>query len=235
VLAGVAASAVPCRAQQRTATLAGRILDRQNREPVHAAVVTLLGTNRRTATDSAGVFQFPALTAGTYRVRAIAIGYDSALWRWVLPAGDSVVDTLLMTPHAVVLDRVEVEATELTDWRSLAAVYRRRERGTGHFIMTEEIDSRNATDLKELLQSVPGLITMCAQSNCRTYVTRSGGRCQPEFFLDGFPASFAAGPDFPSRFAEAVEIYLDASEAPVELQRPGLRCGIIAIWTRRRR
>ncbi len=63
-------------------------------------------------------------------------------------------------------------------------------------------------------------------------MSRSSRRCRPEFYLDGFPASLATGPNFPALGVKGVEIYLSPVETPPEFQRPNLRCGVIVIWTR---
>jgi hypothetical protein len=65
-------------------------------------------------------------------------------------------------------------------------------------------------------------------------MTRAPRGCRPEFFLDGFPASFSTGPNFPMRGVLGVEIYRTASETPVEFHRPNLMCGVIAVWSRPR-
>ncbi len=220
-------------AQSDTATLAARILDSETRAPVAGANVDLLDLGRRSRSDDSGRFVFVWIPRGSYRVRAQAIGYVAATWQIHAVPGKRGEDTLWMTPHPVVLDTVSVKGAQDTDWRSPAALERRREHGGGYFLMRQEIDSRQANTLGELLQAVPGIATTCRMGECRTYITRSAQGCQPSWYVDGFPASFAGGPEFPSRFIEAVEVYLNSSDAPMEMQRPGQRCGVIAIWTRR--
>ncbi|HVO34829.1 MAG TPA: carboxypeptidase regulatory-like domain-containing protein [Gemmatimonadales bacterium] len=221
-------------AQPDTATLAGRILDSDTRGPVVGASLDLLDLGRRGRTDDSGRFSFSSIPRGSYRVRALAIGYAATTWQLHAAPGPHGADTLWMTPRPVVLDTVHVKGAQDNDWRSPAALERRREHGGGYFLMREEIDARQANTLGELLQAIPGTATMCRMGECRTYITRSTAQgCQPLWYVDGFPATFAGGPEFPSRFIEAVEVYLNPGDAPMEMQQPGQRCGIIAIWTRR--
>jgi len=221
-------------AQRNTTTLAGRIVDRETRAPIVGAWLAIEGLNRGQRTDDSGRFAFPGLPSGPHRLRAVAIGYNLAKWLLRVEPGGLTHETLEMTPRPVVLDSLQVQTTEDTDWRSPDALARRRSRSVGHFLMREDIDSRQAVTMGDLLQAVPGIVTMCQTGECRTVITRSGRGCTPEWYVDGFPASFAGGPEFPSRFTEAVEVYLNAGDAPLEMQRPGQRCGVIAIWTRRR-
>ncbi len=220
-------------AQSDTATLAARILDSETRAPVVGANVDLLELGRRKRTDDSGRFVFSWIPRGSYRVRALAIGYTAATWQIHAVPGRRGEDTLWMTPHPVVLDTVSVRGARDNDWRSPAALERRRERGGGYFLMREDIDARRAVTLGDLLQAVPSISTSCRLGECRTVMTSNGAGCTPNWYIDGFPASFAGGPEIPSRFIEAVEVYSDPYNAPVELQRSGLRCGIIAVWTRR--
>jgi hypothetical protein len=227
------ASAGSAMAQGDTATLAGRILDSETRAPIAAAFMAIMQTNLRGRSDDSGRYAFSGLKPGTYRLRALAIGYAATTWQLRAETSAPSEDTLLMTPNPVVMDTVQVRARQDNDWRSPAALEHRRASGNGYFLMRADIDARQAVTLGDLLQAVPGIVTMCRLGECRTVITHTGRGCTPEWYVDGFPAGLAGGPEFPSRFAEAVEVYLNTSDAPMQLQRPGQRCGVIAIWTRR--
>jgi hypothetical protein len=56
--------------------------------------------------------------------------------------------------------------------------------------------------------------------------------CQPDIFLDGFPANLSTPPNAPAGDIVAVEVYRSLSETPAEFLRPDNRCGAIVIWTR---
>jgi len=221
-------------AQSDTARVAGHILDGETGAPIAGASLALVDLGRGARTDDSGGFAFEALRPGTYRLRAIAIGYTATVWLVRAEGRSERRDTLLMMPHPVVLDTVHVRGAPDNDWRSPDALERRRQKGDGHFLMREDIDAREAVTLGDLLQAIPGVVTQCRMGECRTVMTHTGAGCQPNWYVDGFPATFAGGPEFPSRFIEAVEVYANPSDAPIEMQRPGLRCGVIAIWTRRK-
>jgi hypothetical protein len=227
------ASAGPAMAQGDTVTLAGHIVDKETRAPIAGAYMVIMETSHRGRSDDSGRYAFSGLTPGTYRLRALAIGYAATTWELRADASPRREYTLLMTPNPVVLDTVRVRAAQDNDWRSPAALEHRRASGNGHFLMREDIDSRQAVTVADLLQAIPGIVTMCRLGECRTVITQTGRGCVPEWYVDGFPAGLAGGPEFPSRFAEAIEVYLNTSDAPMEMQRTGQRCGVIAIWTRR--
>jgi hypothetical protein len=210
------------------------MLDSETRAPIAGAYIAILETSLRGRSDDSGRYAFFGLKPGTYRLRALAIGYAATTWQLRAEARPRGEDTLLMTPNPVVMDTVHVRARQDNDWRSPGALEHRRASGNGHFLMRQDIDSRQAVTVGDLLQAIPGIITMCRLGECRTVITQTGRGCTPEWYVDGFPAGLAGGPEFPSRFAEAIEVYLNTSDAPMQMQRPGQRCGVIAVWTGRR-
>jgi len=126
-----------------------------------------------------------------------------------------------------------VPGTQNTDWRSAEGFERRREKGEGYFITEKQIDEQHALTLVELLRQVPGVYAFCGGSKgCAVLMLRSTPPCSPEYFLDGFPASLAVGPDFPIQGIRGIEVYDDPFSAPIEFQKNDLRCGVVAIWTK---
>src|SRR6266853_1959348 len=107
----------------------------------------------------------------------------------------------------------------------------RRRRGTGFFVTREQILQRNAPTVAELLRTVPSVMSICNLRGCQMRLPSTKGPCSPEFFLDGYPATFSTGPNFPLSQIRGVEVYRDQFSVPAEFQRPNLTCGVIAIWT----
>jgi hypothetical protein len=172
------------------------------------------------------------LPAGEVNIEARAIGYRMGRWQLTLPVGVTVERVFEMEPQTVGLDTVRVEATPNTNWRSEAAFDYRRRRGTGYFITREDIDNRQAAIVNDLLTIVPGVYASCGGGQCRAVMMTSGKTCVPEWYLDGYPATNAVGPDFPARNIRGVEVYRSIFEVPAEFQRPNLRCGIIVVWSK---
>lgn len=223
--------AVPVPAQQ-AATVGGSLLDRASRTPVEGARISVLGTSLGSSTDPSGRFAVGGVPAGVRILQIRAIGYAVGTWVVVLSEGQSLHQTFELERRAIVLDSITVAAAGgATGWRSEAGFEERRLRGDGFFITREQIQQRYATKLADLLRTVPGLMTTCNSRSCVVRMLRNTRPCAPEYFLDGFPASFATGPDFPLSQIRGVEVYRNQFETPGEFQRPNLACGVIAIWT----
>ena len=218
-------------AQARPGAIVGVVVNAQTREPVEGALVSLRFTARSARTDSSGRFDLPGLTAGPGLVQVRAIGYRVGSWAVRLSEGDTVNATLSLEPVPLELSDITVKAARDNDWRSADAFDRRRAQGGGYFVTEEQLKEQRPVTLVEVLRTVPGVSTQCDYHNCRVWMTRAARGCSPEYFLDGFPATFATGPSFPIEHIRGIEIYNDVFSAPIQLQRPNMQCGVIAIWT----
>jgi hypothetical protein len=219
---------------QSSATVGGVLVHREQRTPVEGARIAVLGTGQTASTDAEGRFVLSGIPSGVRVLQARAIGYAVTSWLLELRDGQSFRDTFDLEPSVVTMDTVLVRA-EQTNWRSEDAFERRRRRGVGFFITREDILRQRPNSVADLMRGVPGLVTSCrGNNNCVIQmVERSTRPCQPEFFLDGAPATNSTGPNFPltTSSTRGVEVYRNQFEAPVEFQKMGMRCGVIAIWT----
>lgn len=62
-------------AQATTPSLIGDVVSRETGGPLAHAMITLVGNERQTFTSDGGVFAFTSLAPGTYRIRAVHIGF----------------------------------------------------------------------------------------------------------------------------------------------------------------
>jgi hypothetical protein len=232
LLAALAPAPARAQAQRRAGALSGRLVNQLTREPVSGARIQLVGSAVAMFTDSAGRFGMDRMPSGDVSIEARAIGYRMGRWQLTLPVGVTVERVFELEPMTVGLDTVNVEATPSNNWRSETGFDFRRRRGIGYFITRADIDNRQSAILNDLLIIVPGLYSSCGGGVCRVQMMASGRNCSPEWFLDGHPATNAAGPDFPTQTIRGVEVYRSLFEVPPEFQRSNLRCGVIAIWTR---
>ena len=219
---------------RRGGDLICRIVNKATREPIAGVHVQLVGTRVAAFTDSAGTIAMRGLPSGTpISFQARAVGFRMASFEITLPTGTQVERVLELDPQAVSLDTVIVAAAPSTNWRSVDAFESRRTRGIGYFITKEMIDERQANIIRDLLVVVPGVFTTCRGpgGTCQVQMMASGKNCSPEWFLDGFPATQAVGPDFPIQRIRGVEVYRSIFEVPPEFQRSTLRCGVIAVWS----
>ncbi len=220
-------------AAQAPARVGGVVLDGENRRPVAGVRVAVLGMSESATTDSAGRFELVRVTAGVRVLQARAIGYLVGSWLVDVSEGQTFRGTFELEPSAVAVEGVTVTADAATNWRSEAAFERRRADGNGVFIGREDIRRRRPATIADLMRGVPGLITTCTSRGCTILMGRSTRQCRPEYFLDGHPATFATGANFPINVTgiRGVEVYRSEFEVPSEFQKINLRCGIIAIWS----
>lgn len=218
---------------QVTTSISGVLVSRENRLPVEGVRVAVLGTPLAVATDSAGRFELIGIPAGVRVLQARAIGYIVASWLLELSEGQSFRDTFDLEPRVVTVAAVTVTA-DPRDWRSEAAFERRMAHGTGVFLTRADIQQRRPANLADLMRGVPGVLTHCSNPRtCTVRMIRSTRQCSPEYFLDGYPATFATGASFPINIASirGIEVYRNQFEVPPEFQKINLTCGVIAIWT----
>jgi hypothetical protein len=232
-LAALLAWSTRSAAQQAPASVDGTLLDRTSRTPVDGARIAILGFSLTAASDSAGRFVLVGLPPGVRVLQVRALGYATGSWLLQLAEGQQLVGEFELERREVPVAGVTIVGAAERGWRTEAGFEQRRHEGRGFFITREDIRGRRANTLTDLLRVVPGVMTTCRSGTCVVYMGRSTSQCRPEYFLDGYPATLSTGPNFPINVVgiRGVEVYRDPSEAPSEFQRPGIRCGIIAIWT----
>ena len=132
----------------------------------------------------------------------------------------------------------------------------RRASGLGLQFDRQALDKSSATTVGEFLQSVPGLSVKDPSSTSSMQLSRNaatstgGGRilptaaCHIGWFLDGHrmdlpgsgarvdPATDGLG-SLQLDAVSALEVFRGVSELPAEFSAPDLRCGAVAIWTKR--
>jgi len=225
----VLAFTIPAAAQ--TASVGGALVNQESRTPIEGARVSIVGTSLGASSDAQGRFRMTGVPAGVRVMQVHAIGFAVGSWVVQLDEGQNFRQVFELAPRALEVEGVTVAGREDDTWRSERGFEDRRRRGVGFFVTREQILQRNAPTISELLRTVPSVMNICNLRGCRMRLPSSTGPCSPEFFLDGYPATFSTGPNFPLSQIRGVEIYRDQFTVPSEFQRPGLRCGVIAIWT----
>jgi hypothetical protein len=211
--------------------IGGILLDRTTRIPIEGARVNVLGTTLRTSSDSAGRFDVAGVPPGVRVIQARAVGYAIGSWMVELGEGQRLNQVFELDGRTLTVDSVTVVAEGDQSWRSEAGFEHRRRTASGFFLTREEIRQRRAETISDLIRVVPGVVTSCRGRNCVVLMPQATRPCSPEYFLDGYPATFATGPTYPANQIRGVEIYRSRFDVPAEFQRPNLTCGVIAIWT----
>lgn len=218
--------------QVMTGAVAGRLVDRATHTPVAGAEVLVLGQRRPVMSDSNGAFRYRGLRPGEHLLQVRRIGYIKAEWPVRVDEGEIVELLLELEPIAFVLPPAVIEGNpeDLPTW--FRDFEDRRTRKRGQFVTRAEIERQNpSSTLGDLLRALNGLRMSCTRTGCAIRMTRWPG-CQPFYYQDGLPVFATTAEQFLAMDIHGVEVY-GLSDVPVEFQRPGLRCGVIAIWTRR--
>jgi hypothetical protein len=220
----------------------GRLLDVDTGAPIAQGSIQLLradGSAVQTAlSDSAGRFRVQMASAGTYRLRAERLGYQTATSPPLsLQQGDTLGVDFQLSARAVVLEPLVVRTESRAEASRYAAIgmtdfYRRMMRFTrasgGTFLPRDTIARyENGASTSRMLSRVPGINLVGSSS----IAMRNG--CTPRYYLNGAPYTVMGGTLdtlFAPETLEAVEVYVGTA-VPGEFF--GGNCGVIVLWTRR--
>lgn len=215
-------------AAQGRGGIAGRLVDRTSRQPLAGASVSVMGTPRTMRSNADGRFSVE-LAPGVYVLQARALGYAAGSWVVQLADQETLSVVIELEPAPVTLAGVTVEG-QRPEQRGLAGFEQRRQRGRGVYVSEQDIQRANATSLSDLLRNMPGVRLVCRFRTCRVNMSR--GECQPDFFVDGYPANNSTSLEMPLVGVIAVEVYRTVTETPAEFLRGNNTCGTIVLWTR---
>ncbi len=239
-------------------TIRGQVIDARSGVGVPGALVQLLDSSERirsqATADEEGRFVLVRVNPGSFRLRVRHSSFiETVTPRWWVEAGEVLTVSIRVDPEVIPLAPLEVTARARSHSPVLSGFYDRLDRGvTGTFITRDEIVERNPTRVTELLELLPGVTLDHAQGgNARTVVmarslpgfaTPPGARgdhsCPVQIYVDGILAT-RGGAASPDELAtpldlEGVEVYRGLGGVPAEFLTPEARCGVIALWTRRR-
>ncbi len=217
---------------QSSGSIGGTTIDAQTGLPIIGASITIPTLSRAVISDEGGRFLHATLEAGSYVVQVHAVGYIPSARSFDLSAGQIVTHVFELTTVPPVLPEVVVSARNGSVGRRFEDFDRRRASRRGQFLTRAEIESRNAVNLSDLLQTMRGIRTECVGGfTCEVETVRSAHGCSPAFFVDG-RLSTTFGPSTPVGDIQGIEVYLGPSETPAEYLGPSSGCGVIGIWTK---
>jgi len=234
----------------------GRLVHDATSQPIASTTVQLLRGERGEQAAATGVtneqgrFVIRAPRSGTYRLRSLRIGYQTATTApFELLVGDVPLDVeirlsavaVLLAPLAIVSERTAF----VTDPRLKSVGYYDRKgwwgregSGFGVFLEREEIMRTNPSLVSDVLRTVRGVRVEGGRGRRQVITLRGHGsfggtRCVPLVFIDGAPMATGADVDdiLVASSLAAVEVYPGLTK-PAEfimLRRQG--CGVIALWT----
>jgi TonB-linked SusC/RagA family outer membrane protein len=144
-------------AQSNAGRIAGRVTDRESGQPIDAAQIVVDGTTIGAISNASGNVTIPRIAPGTYQLRVVRLGYQSALLTVKVSAGATTTADFALVRTAYQLDNVVTTATG-----------RHLTRGLGHAISTidasELVADRPITNFQDLLNGRSAGVSMMASN-----------------------------------------------------------------------
>ncbi|MGE0443202.1 MAG: carboxypeptidase regulatory-like domain-containing protein [Gemmatimonadales bacterium] len=222
------------------AVLQGRVVGGDRRPMAGADVWVIMSGGAESSvarTDSAGRFSLSGLKPGTGTVAVRRIGSSPSTRTVALASGSTTNVQLTLADQALTLPEISVEAKKI----GRAAQFgfnERRQMGSGKFLDEDAIARLPAADAAALLRQLPNVRvrdefgTVVLQNNSLRGSV-SGGSCSMELMVDGI----VTPPDVllatPKEQIEAVEVYNNGEDVPLEFRRSTTGCGAVLVWTKR--
>ncbi len=160
-----------------TGSMAGAVRDGSTQQPLVGANVVILGTDLGAATDEQGNFIITDLEPGSYHVKAMMIGYESAIKLnvHVMPERQTIITFQLS------LSAVELEAVQVTRsfFKKEPDVFT-----SSRTVDLEEIrsDPGGVYDIQKMMQSLPAVVSGADQEN--EIIVRGGAPGENLFVMD---------------------------------------------------
>lgn len=162
----------------RRGHLTGRVVDAKTGEPLPNSHVLLAAANTGIATDPAGHFRLPDLSAGAYRVVATRVGYETATETVRVSPGDSTYHQITLSPQPVAAQPVVVTQTQ----RSLP------EDGLGASTLSaDKLQEPGALGAADALSRASTLLGVHAQRPLADLHLQGGASGEHQVRLDGVP------------------------------------------------
>jgi hypothetical protein len=210
--------------------------------------------------DSTGVFSLQ-VGDGVYQIAAVRPGWKSVLSAPMsLQNGERLTVRVPIAQNGDPEHRIgvteHVRPNGAAQGRSAdlpSEVQSRRQLGMGLHYDREELTKNGQNTLGEFLRTVPGLNVSDPNSMSTAQMSRDAGLggmsmrggvlapCHIGWFVDGHRMDLPGRNDpltdglgsMRLETIEAVEVFRGLSEMPAQFADPDLRCGAIAVWTRR--
>ena len=164
---------------QQTYAVKGRVVDRESREPLSFASVSVWNSTQGVMTDSLGNYVIENLVPGMYRLQFSIVGYRTCVTpEFRVSSHDYRIDAEL-EENQVDLKEIEVVASPFR--RSLESPISSR------VIGLQEIEKSPGAnrDISKVVNSFPGVASAVGNGYRNDLLVRGGGPSENRFYLDG--------------------------------------------------
>lgn len=166
-------------AKAQTGIIRGFVYDAQNGDPIISSVVSLNKNRQGAYSDERGFFSINSVAAGTYKVSAVYIGFDTSEITITIKEGEIVTQNFYLNPSSKELGIVKVSAEKV---RKSKEVY--ISQTTIKPVQLTRIPSVGGEpDLVQYLQVLPGVVFSGDQGG-QLYI-RGGSPVMNRVMLDG--------------------------------------------------
>ena len=232
-LLGAIAAAAHVAAQT---AIAGVVVDARTARPVVGAAVSVQPHDSATITQDEGRFDLLVAGAGRFVLQTRHLAYATRTDTIEVAEGQNALVRIRLVETAIELPPIAVE----TRSRRLdhAGFFGRRDRGVGVFLTRTDMEGYRLRHLSDVFSRVPGLRRSMLSDGSSRIEARGGTlltrRCEIQYFVDGVRAELGDGmlDAIPIQSVEGIEIYLGASEVPMQFDHGSAMCGAIVVWTR---
>ncbi len=173
----------PVLAEEKEASIKGRVVDAVSNEPLPFVNVLVSGTNIGTTTDLEGHFQLDGLAPGFIRIEASFVGYQKAI--------SSEIEVSTANTNFIEI-RLEQQQKQIDEVTVTASPFRKTEESpvSLHSIGIGEIEKSPGAnrDISKVIQSFAGVQSTPAFRN--DIIIRGGGPSESRFYLDGVEVPF---------------------------------------------
>lgn len=139
-------------------SISGKILDKQNQEPLIGAVVIVNGTEIGTATDIDGIFNLNDLKSGSYSIKISYLGYEEKLINDVIViAGNQTTLNVLLGAQVDVLNEVTVVTFRTTNTETAVALELKKTNSIASGISSQQISKSLDRDAAQVVKRIPGI------------------------------------------------------------------------------
>jgi len=143
---GTSAAPAALVAQATTGAITGRVTERASGQPIAAAQIQVVGSNRGAATAENGTFRINGVPVGNVQLRVLRIGFQAQTLTVQVAAGQAATANVALAATATTLDVVTVTAT--------GTQQRAREQGSN--VAQVAVDSQSLAAVTNFSQLVAG-------------------------------------------------------------------------------
>ena len=231
--------------QQRiTGVIDGTVTD-SILNPIAFADITILRTDIRIETNSAGRFRFVDVPAGQYLLIVRRIGFRPVSSIIQVGVRDTLRLSFTLEKSIQTLDKVVV----IEERRSLRMLEfeARRKQGVGWFMTEQQIEQRNLPVSADYLRFAPSIslaptpnasgnpdLVAISKREGGSFNGDGAGACAMQILVDGVPMP----PRFPLELLPTpkeiagIEVYSGPATIPAQYSGLDRRCGMVLFWTR---